>query len=131
MAKHILKKTNRKVAVKVNGSGVTETITLATDCKNTGETLVDTPTVEVIAVTWVGATDAIATITRGTSTTPIMILQANAAGRIDLSEAEFLESIDSTEDIKVVTTGDMQVYLLLRKSSGYFIADDQQYSELP
>lgn len=129
MAKHILKKTNRKVAVKVSGTGVTETITLATDCKGTNETLLEQQSVEIVSMTWTGATDATATITRDGDT--VLILQANAAGRIDLSEAEYLESINSGNDIVVTTSGEMQVYLLLRKSAGYFIEDAQQYSELP
>ena len=129
MAKHILKKTNRKVAVKIAGSGVTETITLATDCKGTGETLLESQSVEITSVRWTGAPDATATITRGSDT--ILILQANAAGNFDMADAEYVESLNSGDDIVVTTTGNMQVYLLLRKSAGYFIDDPQQYSDLP
>lgn len=129
MAKNILRKTNRKVAVKVSGSGVTETITLATDCKGTGETVESTKSVEIVSVRWTGAADAVATITRNGTT--VLILQANAAGDFDFSDAEYLDSIGSGSDIVVTTVGDMQVYLLLRKSAGYTIPDPQQYSALP
>jgi hypothetical protein len=129
MAKNILKRTNRKVAVKVSGTGVTETITLATDCKNTGETLLENLSVEITSVRWSGAPDATATITRDGDT--ILILQANAAGNFDMADSEYVESLNSGDDIVVTTSGNMQVYLLLRKSAGYFIDDPQQYSTLP
>lgn len=129
MAKHILKKTNRKVAVKVAGSDVSETIALATDCKNTGETLLESQSVEIVSVRWTGAPDATATITRDGNV--ILVLQANAAGDFDLADAEYQDSVNSGDDIVVTTTGEMQVYLLLRKAAGYFIDDPQQYSALP
>ena len=129
MAKHILKKTNRKVAIKVAGTGVTETITLATDCKGAGETLLESQSVEIVSVRWTGAPDATATITRDGTT--ILVLQANAAGDFDMSDAEYQDSVNSGDDIVVTTTGEMQVYLLLRKAAGYFIDDPQQYSALP
>jgi hypothetical protein len=127
MAKNILKKTNRKVGVKVSGAGVTETITLATDCAVTGET-VSSPTVSILSVTWTGAPDATATITRGTSTDPILVLQGNTAGEILFADAEFNENIDSAQNIKVVTVGHMQVYFLLRKETGYTIADPNSFT---
>lgn len=128
MAKTILKKTNRKVAVKIAGAGADEDIVLATDCKLTDET-VASPTVSILSMTWTGDTDATATITRGT--TIIAVLQGNAASTINFADAEYTDTVASAEDINVVTAGEMSVYLLLRKESGYTVADPQQYTELP
>ena len=131
MAKHILKLTDKKVAVKVNGTDVTETITLASDCKLTAETIDQTQSVSILSITWMGAVGAYATITRGTSTVPIAIVQGECATTIDFVGSEYSESVESTEDIKIVTSGDMQVYLLLRKDDGYATADPQQYTTIP
>lgn len=131
MAKHILKLTDKKVAVKVNGADATETITLGVDCKLEAETLGETQSVSILSITWMGATGAYATITRGTSTVPIAIVQGECATTIDFAGSEFSESVTPTEDIKIVTSGDMQVYLLLRKDAGYSTADAQQYTTLP
>jgi hypothetical protein len=129
MAKYILKKTNKKVAVKINGTGANETISLAIDCKHADETLEETQNVSIQSVKWTGGTDAYATITR--NSVVIMVLQGNAASELDFTDAEFIENIESAEDLVVTTVGEMAVYLVLRKENGYTLADPQQYSELP
>jgi hypothetical protein len=119
MAKTILRKTESKVAVKLYGSGLNETITLNSDCLATTEALTvgGTPTVNILSMHWSGAADAIATITRGA--TVIATLQANSTGELVFLDAEFSDSVNNTNDIVVTSTGIMQVWLLLRKVTGY------------
>jgi UDP-N-acetylglucosamine transferase subunit ALG13 len=129
MAKNILKKTNKKVAVKIAGNAANDTISLNVDCKHADETLGSTQRVSIQSVKWTGAADAIATITR--NSVVIMVLQANAASVLDFTDAEYNENIQSDQNIVVTTSGEMAVYLVLRKESGYTLADPQQYTALP
>jgi UDP-N-acetylglucosamine transferase subunit ALG13 len=129
MAKNILKKTNKKVAVKIAGNAANDTISLNVDCKHADETLGSTQRVSIQSVKWTGAADAIATITR--NSVVIMVLQGNAASILDFTDAEYNENIQSDQNIVVTTSGEMAVYLVLRKESGYILADPQQYTALP
>jgi UDP-N-acetylglucosamine transferase subunit ALG13 len=129
MAKNILKKTNKKVAVKIAGNAANDTISLNVDCKHADETLGSTQRVSIQSVKWTGAADAIATITR--NSVVIMVLQGNAASVLDFTDAEYNENIQSDQNIVVTTSGEMAVYLVLRKESGYILADPQQYTALP
>lgn len=119
MSKSILRKTETKVAVKLYGSALNETVSLATDCLATTEALTvgGTPTVNILTMRWMGAADAVATITR--NGVIIATLQANSAGDMDFLDQEYCDSIENTSDLVVTSTGLMQVYLLLRKVSGY------------
>lgn len=118
MTTNVLRLTNRKAAVKVSGTA-NDTIALE-DLALSNEVFdSETVAVNIQSVTWTGATDSVATISRVPSGTVIMTLQANAAGKIEFLDSEFNESVTSEEDIKVVSDGEMQVYLLLRKESGY------------
>ena len=129
MAKNILKLTNRKAAVKISGTNVTETISLATDLKLAAES-VSSPTANIMSVVWTGDSDAKAVVTRGTSTDAIMILTGATAGDIDWSDMDYNESVDNDENIKVVTTGNMQVWFLLRKDDGYTLPDPNSFSTI-
>ena len=60
-----------------------------------------------------------------------MVLQGNAASVLDFTDAEYNENIQSDQNIVVTTSGEMAVYLVLRKESGYILADPQQYTALP
>lgn len=126
MSKHILKKTNRKVAVRISGDGADETITLATDCKLDEETLETTQEVNILSMQWTGAKDSTATITRG-SGDPIVLL-GDAATLLDFDGTDYCDNIDSTEDINVVLSGNITVYLTLRKQSGYTITDPTSFT---
>ena len=129
MAKTILKKTNKKVAVKISGDAADDTISLAVDCKHADETLESTQNVSIQSVKWTGDTDATAIITR--NSVVVMVLQGNAACELDFTDAEFIENTQSASDIVVTTSGEMAVYLVLRKENGYTLADPQQYTALP
>jgi hypothetical protein len=117
MAKTILKKTPQKVAVKIHGSGVTENITLDTDLLHATETVVGTPAVNIVGIHWTGAADGVATITR--NNVRIATLLGQTAGELIFSDAEFVDSVENTSNIAVVTTNQMEVWLLLRKQTGY------------
>jgi hypothetical protein len=117
MAKTILRKTPQKVAVKIHGSGVTESITLDTDLLHTTETVVGTPTVNIVGIHWTGAADGVATITR--NNVRIATLLGATGGELLFSDAEFVDTVENTSSISVVTTNQMEVWLLLRKQSGY------------
>lgn len=119
MAKNILRKTESKVAVKLHGTGLNETVTLNSDCLASTEALTagGTPTVNILGLHWSGAADAVATITR--NSVVIATLQANASGELLFADSEFTESIENTSDIVVTSTGLMQVWILLRKVAGY------------
>lgn len=117
MAKTILRKTPQKVAVKAAGSGVTETITLATDLLASTEVVSGTPTVDIQAIYWTGAAAGVATITR--NSVVIATLSGAHSGSLDFTSAEFRDSVGNTSDIVVTTTGQMEVWLKLRKVTGY------------
>jgi len=127
MAKTFLKTTPQKVAVKAAGSGVTEIITLATDLLHSTEEVSGTPTVDIQAMYWTGAAAGVATITRGG--TIVSTLVGQRPGYIDFTAAEFRDSTNNTSDITVtITSGQMEVWLLLRKVKGYRSKiEDAQY----
>jgi hypothetical protein len=117
MAKTILKKTPQKVAVKIHGSGVSETITLATDLLHATEVVAGTPTVNIIGIHWTGAADGVATITR--NNVRIATLLGATGGELLFGDTEFTDSVENTSNLVVATTSQMEVWLLLRKQSGF------------
>jgi hypothetical protein len=117
MAKTILRKTPQKVAVKVYGSGVTETITLATDLLHTTEVVSGTPTVDIQSMHWSGAAAGVLTVTRGGVVVTTLVGQT--PGSIDFTDKQFRDSIGNTSDLVVATTGQMELWLVLRKVTGY------------
>jgi len=119
MAKTILKKTESKVAVKLYGADLNETITLATDCLAATEALTvgGTPTVNILSMHWSGATNATSAITR--NGVVIANLLAEASGELLFHDSDFTDTINNTSDIVITSTGEMQVWILLRKAGGY------------
>lgn len=118
MAKSFLKKTPQKFAVKSAGASGTDTFTLATDLLHTTEEVSGTPTVDIQAMYWTGAAAGVATIARNSVT--VATLLGQRSGYIDFTAAEFRDSTNNTNDISVIITGgQMEVWLLLRKVTGY------------
>jgi hypothetical protein len=119
MAKTILKKTESKVAVKLYGTDLNETVTLATDCLAGTEALTvgGTPTVNILAMHWTGAADGAATITR--NGVVIATLLGSAGGELLFQDSDFTDSIGNTSNLVITSTGLMQVWILLRKVTGY------------
>ena len=117
MNKTILRKTPQKVAVKVEGTNGTSTITLATDLLHDTEVVNGTPTVNILGMHWTGDADGVATIVRNNKR--IATLSGQASGEILFSDSEFVENVENTSDIVITTTNQMEVWLLLRKQHGY------------
>lgn len=118
MAKTILRKTPQKVAVKVAGGAGADVIDLETDLLHTTEVVSGTPTVNIVGMHWTGAPTGVATISRAGTT--IATLTGATAGELIFSDAEFVDTVNNTDDITVtITVAQMEVWLLLRKQSGY------------
>jgi hypothetical protein len=118
--KSILKKTHGEAVVKVAGADEAETISLASDLLASGQVLNgETQTVNIIGVSWTGATNGIITVTRGGVT--IMTLQANAAGALEFGGQMMQpDSVNNSNDIVVTVSGaQAECWLRLRKVSGY------------
>lgn len=120
MAKAILRKTEAKVAVKLYGATLNETVSLAVDCLASTEALTagGTPTANIQAVTWTGTPGSVITITR--NAVVILTVPVDAAGFFDFSDKEFSDNIENTSNIVVTSTGGIvQLYMILRKVTGY------------
>lgn len=117
MNKTILRKTPQKVAVKVEGSNDTSTITLATDLLHSTEVVDGTPTVNILGIHWTGDANATATVVRNSKR--IATLTGASAGELLFSDSEFVDNVENTSDIVITTTNQMEVWLLLRKQDGY------------
>ena len=118
MAKTILRKTPHKVGVKVAGGAGSDTIALATDLLHSTEVVSGTPTVNILGFHWTGTSDATATVSRNGTT--IATLTGATAGELLFNDAEFVDTVNNTNDITVTITGtQMEVWMLLRKASGY------------
>lgn len=119
MAKTILNKTESKVAVKLHGTALNETVSLNTDCLASAELLTSggTPTVNILAIHWTGDAAAVATITR--NSVVIATLPGSAAGELLFHDSDFTESTNNTSNLVITSTGLMQVWLVLRKVTGY------------
>jgi hypothetical protein len=119
MAKTILKLNGSKAAVKCAGTAINDTIALSTDLLLSTEALtVDgTPRVNLLAVSWGGAPAGSITITR--NSVVILQLATDAPGTLDFQDKDFSDNIQNDKDIVITSTGSAQVYLLLRKVTGY------------
>ena len=118
MAKNILRLDEKKAVVKLTGSGVstTETVTLATDLLSTTQSVSGTPKVNILGFMWLGAAAATITITRNGTTIATI---SDSSGQMDFMTGEFVENINNTSDIVVTIAGTAQIWMTLRKDSGY------------
>lgn len=120
VTKTVLKLTERDAVVKVAGTTGSATIGLQTDLKDTGETLPEgvPQKVSIIGVQWTGTTDGIATIVRNGVT--IMTLNCGAAGALEMNGQMMIpDSIQDDADIVVNVTATAELWIRLRKVSGY------------
>jgi hypothetical protein len=117
MTKAIIKQTQTLAVVKCSGTTMNETITLGTDLLLSNQTVLS-PTVTITQVQWAcspGASDAI-TITR--NGTVVLTLYQN--GQFDFGgNGGFADNTGSANDIVITSVGTGQVYLTLRKATGY------------
>jgi hypothetical protein len=120
MAQAVIRQTHQEAVLKVWGAASTTEVIDISTLLATGQALNGaTQTVTITGVTWTGAADAIATVTRNSET--IMTLQANAAGML-LFDGQTMppDNRQATSDISVAITGAAtEVWLKLRKVSGY------------
>lgn len=118
MAKDILRKTEKKVAVKISGADVTETITLSTDLLASSQALEGgVQKVNIVSLRWAGDTGSKITVTRNAKV--IIILPGDSPGDFDFADSEYNDSVNNASNIVVTTVGNAQLYMNLRKESGY------------
>lgn len=119
MAKRILKQTETLAVVKVSGTGSSDTITLNTDLLSSTMVVDGTPRVNIVYAQWnisPGASDTIV-VTRGG--TPVLNLYQNA-GELDLGgNGGYSDDTGNDQPLVVTITGTGNLYLTLRKVSGY------------
>lgn len=117
MAIYILKQTETIAVVKIDGLG--GTINLATDLLSSTMVVQGTPKVNILYAQWTisgNLTDKIAITRNGVS---IINLQQNGSA-IDMSgNGGYSDNTQNASNIVVTTTGLGEVYLTLRKVSGY------------
>jgi hypothetical protein len=123
MAQATLKKTHQEVIVKVwpaSGDGETTNNIVLANLAAVGQE-VDSEADQVVniaGVTWLGNPAGIITITRGD--TIVMTLPCTGANEMDMTGQDLPpDTVNNTEDIEVTFEGVGQVYLKLRKVSGY------------
>lgn len=112
MAKTVLRLTHNAAAVKVYGA--TETIDLQTDLLKANEELDGaTQRVSIYAIIASGAY----TITRNS----VIIFQSTGTdpSTVNFNQFEMKDTIENASDIVVTVAAGYQVYLQLRKESGY------------
>jgi hypothetical protein len=117
--KTIMKKTETSVIIKISGTDVAETITLATDLLATTEVIQGTPTAPIAFIQYTidKPEAAKVVITRGGVA---VIGLYNPDGFLDFAgNGGFLEKTGQTSDIVVTITGTAFVYITLRKTAGY------------
>lgn len=120
IVKTILKKTHQEAVVKVAGTAAAGTISLASDILAVGQALDGaTQTVNIVGVTWTGATGGIISITR--NSVVVMTLQADAAGALEFGGQMMLpDTIENTSDVVVTISGaQAECWVRLRKVGGY------------
>ena len=126
MAKAILRKTHQSAGVKIYGAS-TETIDLSVDLLlAAGEVLAGaTQTVNISQFKWTGEAASTITITRNSIV--IAKVDAGDSGEMNFAQSEMIENIQNTQDIVVTITGVAQLWITLRKVSGY--ATTREYEQ--
>lgn len=115
--KAILKNTRGETVVKVYGSDGTGTISLSTDLPNAEQSASGTQVVNITGVNFFGLSASIIHVKRGLTT----IFSYQGGGENHFSAINgFVDTIENTEDITVeISGGEAQIYIALRKASGY------------
>jgi hypothetical protein len=120
LTKSILKLSESEVVVKVAGAGGNATIDLQTDLITATQALEGTQTVTITGVRWSGETTNTILIER--NSVRVLTLPTEQADYIAFDGQELPpENTQATQDITVsqVGTGYVELYLKLRKVSGY------------
>lgn len=119
MAKRVLKQTETVAVVKISGTGSTDTVTLNSDLLSSTMVVDGTPRANIIYAQWnisPGASDTIV-VTRGG--TPVLNLYQNA-GELDMGgNGGYSDDTNNDQPLVCTITGTGNLYLTLRKVSGY------------
>ena len=119
--KTILRNTNTKVSAKLAFTTSGDlTIAVATDVIDAAKEVLTsggTPTVNIVAMWWSGAAGEVLTVTR--NSVIIVTLPCGSPGSFDFEDVHFVDPIGNTSDIVVSSTGLAQLYITLRKVTGY------------
>lgn len=119
MAKRVLKQTETLAVVKVSGTGSSDTITLNSDLLSSTMVVDGTPRVNIAYVQWNVSSAANDTITITRGGTPVLNLYQNA-GELDLSgNGGYTDDTNNDQPLVCTITGTGNLYLTLRKVSGY------------
>ena len=120
MAKRILKNTSSILIVKISGTDVTETISLATDFLHPSTAPNGSPIrVNVSYVQWNVSSGSTDTIVVRRNTFPILNLYQNA-GELDMSgNGGFQDDTENSSDLVCSIIGTGNLFLTLRKVSGF------------
>lgn len=119
MSKRVLKQTETLAVVKISGTGSSDTITLNTDLLSSTMVVDGTPRVNIAYVQWNVSSAASDTITITRGGTPVLNLYQNA-GELDLSgNGGYSDDTGNDQPLVVTITGTGNLYLTLRKVSGY------------
>lgn len=116
MAKTVLRLTNNFAGVKASGAG-TYTFDLDVDLLLATEVVAGTPTVNIAGAAFTGETASTITVSR--NSVDIFNISPSTASAIDFSQMGMYDTIGNTSDIVVTITGKAQIYLQLKKVSGY------------
>lgn len=116
MALHTLRLTNNYAGIKANAAG-TYTIDLDVTLKGTRETVSGIQVVNIISATFSGEAASTITVTR--NSVDILNITPSVAGTIDFKNTGMCDTVNNTSDIVITITGKAQIYLELRKVSGY------------
>jgi hypothetical protein len=121
LTKSILRMTETEAVVKVAGAGGTSTIDLQTDLVDTNQAVSGaTQIVTIIGIRWSG--DVSNTINIDRNSTRVLTLPTEAADYMAFDGQELPpENTSATNDIVItqVGSGNIELYLKLRKVSGY------------
>ncbi len=127
MTKRVIKQTETSAVIKVTGTNVTETFTLATDLLSPTMVVSGTPDVNITFAQWnisPGSSDTIK-VTR--NSVGVLNLFQNA-GELDMAgNGGYADDTNSTHDIVVQIIGTGDIYLTLRKAGGYKSKVEPEY----
>lgn len=121
ITKTILKKTKNETVVKLansGGSSQTASIDLQTDCLLGSEALDGaTQTVNIVNVYWTGETGSSFYLKR--NSVGILAGPGDQPQKFSFEGEGFVDSVSNTYDIDATMSGEIYVYITLRKTGGF------------
>lgn len=115
--KTILKKAKHEVVVKLtNDTGTaSSTFDLDVDALLSTEVIEGTVKVNIVEIHWAGLANSSFTLTRNS----VKIFGANGSDADQFIFSGFVDGVENTSDIVASLTGEIYVYIVLRKNSGF------------